>query len=181
MNRVCKPNETVAEYGHALQRLAIRAYPGTEMAEQVMIDMYIKGLPDLPMRRHVHTAKPATLSEAITTAVAYQAFDNCQIVAPPRKPANTSRVANVVTAAPPSEKRGNSGNTHMVSQPMHRSNYNGQRPLRPRRDLSTVECFRCHQMGHYSRDCSTNSYNPRMASVQRPLEVGSTQESPLNV
>ena len=46
MNRVCKPNETVAEYGHALQRLAIWAYPGTEMAEQVQEQKLVEDLPE---------------------------------------------------------------------------------------------------------------------------------------
>ena len=158
MNRICRPNESVAEYGHALQYLAIRAYPGSTIAEPVMIDLFIKGLPDLPLKRHVHSTRPATLSEAITTAVSYQAFDRCQVMPPPYKPHPVKQVAQVASVAPPS---GQNSTNMTVQAGLNSYGNNSPRPVRPRRDLSTIECFRCHQMGHYSRDCPSNMQAPR--------------------
>ena len=158
MNRICRPNESVAEYGHALQYLAIRAYPGSTIAEPVMIDLFIKGLPDLPLKRHVHSTRPATLSEAITTAVSYQAFDRCQVMPPPYKPHPVKQVAQVASVAPPS---GQNSTNMTVQAGLNSYGNNRPRPVRPRRDLSTIECFRCHQMGHYSRDCPSNMHAPR--------------------
>ena len=187
MNRVCKPNESVAHYGHALQRLAARAYPGATIAEPIMVDMFVKGLPDLAMRRHVHSSKPKSLPEAITTAVSYQAFDMCQQAQVTRKPQPTKHVSVAqVTAAPPSGQNSNQYNTQVVARPIPRpgANGNGQRQFRQKRDLSTVECFKCHQMGHYSRDCPSNNYatNTRPTAVPvSQMETAGQQSSPLNV
>ena len=189
MNRTCGPNESVAEYGHALQRLASRAYPGTTIAEPVMMDMYIKGLPDLAIRRHVRSMKPKSLSEAITTAVSYQAFDRCQATPPPRKPQAIRHVTTVSeTAVPPSEQSRVPKEPPVSIQPVPTSRFNDnssvQRQVRQRRDLSTVECFKCHQMGHYARECqsSTHATSSRNQPTQRlPAMTASTPARPLNV
>ena len=186
MNRTCRPNESVAEYGHVLQRLASRAYPGTTIAEPVMMDMYLKGLPDLAIRRHVHSMKPKSLSEAITTAVAYQAFDRCQVTPPPRKPQAIRHVTTVSeTAVPPSEQSRVHREPPVSMQPVPTSRFNDngsvQRQVRQRRDLSTVECFKCHQMGHYARECPSSTSFRNQPTQRLPAMTASTPARPLNV
>ena len=41
-------------------------------------------------------------------------------------------------------------------------NAGGRRPTQPRRDLSNVECFNCHNTGHYSANCPHNALFCRM-------------------
>jgi hypothetical protein len=57
MNKMCKAEDSVSSYGHSLQRLASRAYPGQSVDENILVDLYIKGLPNQDMKRHVYVAK----------------------------------------------------------------------------------------------------------------------------
>jgi hypothetical protein len=75
MNRKCEVGEDVNSYGHAIRRLVSKAYPGNTLDERLLIDMYIRGLPTLDMKRHVHLQKPLHLSDAISYAVEYEAFE----------------------------------------------------------------------------------------------------------
>jgi hypothetical protein len=74
-NRCCEKGESVATFGHAIRKLAREAYPGLSIHEQLLVDLFIKGLPTLNMRRHVHMARPRTLDAAIVLATTYEAFD----------------------------------------------------------------------------------------------------------
>ena len=75
MNNMCKSDQSVTAYGHTLRRLANRAYPG-QIVDKILVDFYMKGLPNQDMKRHVYLAKPKTLVAAINCAVTFEAFDN---------------------------------------------------------------------------------------------------------
>ena len=75
MNLFCKPDQDVTSYGHDLRRMATKAYPGQSVDEKILVDMFIKGLQNQDMKRHVYLSKPSSLSEAITCGVAYETFD----------------------------------------------------------------------------------------------------------
>ncbi|CAC5381217.1 unnamed protein product [Mytilus coruscus] len=55
-NRRRKREESVAEYGYALKRLATRAFPSIPLGvrESLIIEQYISGLGDAELKRHVH-------------------------------------------------------------------------------------------------------------------------------
>ena len=76
MNFMCSAAQDINAYGHELKRLAIRAYPDG-IDEKFLIDLFIRGLPNDAVSRHVYLAKPFSFSEALKIAVTFQSFDNC--------------------------------------------------------------------------------------------------------
>ena len=49
----CAPTQDLKAYGHELKRLARRAYPCGSMDEKVLTDIFIQGLPNNAVCRHV--------------------------------------------------------------------------------------------------------------------------------
>ena len=167
MNLTCKPGETVTSYGQTMRRLANRAYPESLLDEKVLVDLYIRGLPDYDMKRHVYLAKPVSLTEAINSAVAYEAFDMPKSNLHERlhkpkpgisaiKPQDAS-----TTALCREDKYDKLAETvkqiaSTVSQLTGSVNKLAQsRQSDPSKYL--IECFKCHRKGHYARDCTTNT------------------------
>lgn len=68
--------ESVADFGHSLRRLAIKAYPNCSFAsvETHVIDQFIYGLGDIDLRKHVQFNHPSTIDKAIALAVEYESF-----------------------------------------------------------------------------------------------------------
>jgi hypothetical protein len=74
-NKRCGKTESVAAFGHSLRKLSKEAYPGVAMHDQILVDLFVKGLPTREMRRHVHLARPPSLDDAIILGTTYQVFD----------------------------------------------------------------------------------------------------------
>ena len=75
-NRKRKKDESAAEYGHSLRRLAQKAYPTLSYREiePTVIDQYIHGLSHYELKKHVQFHHPQTLSQAIAFASEFEAF-----------------------------------------------------------------------------------------------------------
>jgi hypothetical protein len=88
--------ESVTDYGYALRRLAMRAFPKItwEAREDIVVDQYINGLGTLEIKRHVQFAHPLNLDGAISAAVEFEAFDGTQQTA--RKPQSPTKEADAV-------------------------------------------------------------------------------------
>ena len=69
-------DDTVADYGHRLRRLAQKAYPTLRYheIEPTVIDQYIHGLNNYDLKKHVQFHHPQTLNQAIAFATEYEAF-----------------------------------------------------------------------------------------------------------
>ena len=71
--------ETVAAYGSALRKLARDAYPRNSLDPHVLVGLFIKGLKDKDLQRHVHMGKPQNLEEDINLASTCEAFDEAPV------------------------------------------------------------------------------------------------------
>ena len=69
-------DETVAEYGYNLRRLAQKAYPTLRYheIEPTVVDQYIHGLNNHELKKHVQFHHPQTLNQALAFASEYEAF-----------------------------------------------------------------------------------------------------------
>ena len=158
MSRECGPEEDVSTYGHTLRRLARKAYGNKKVDELILVNTFIKGLRNLDLKRHVYHAKPKSLTEAIQAAVEFEAFDR-----PFRECARKPRVTLAPVLGRDSVKQhtksdddrphpgGGSGAVSMTAEMVSnivKETLAGY--TRQRRDK--VECYNCHEKGHYSRE-----------------------------
>ena len=76
-NRMKKKDESVSEFGFALNRLASSAYRQmpAEARETIVIDHFVNGLPHRDLRRHVQFNHPRSIHEAIALASEFESFD----------------------------------------------------------------------------------------------------------
>ena len=67
-------DESFTEYGYALKRLAIRAFPQIkhEAREELIVDQFLQGLIDLEMRRYVSLTHPTSVDQAVSRATEYE-------------------------------------------------------------------------------------------------------------
>ena len=130
-NRMRQTSETAMQYGYALKRLALKAFPQMSLSaqEQWVMDQFCAGLGNIDLRRHVQFGHPKTLNDAISLAVEYEAFDsNCKDRI--KKP--TVRQGEVFQVQDTTGPEVGSGSSW---------------------DKGKIQCFYCKQLGHFKREC----------------------------
>ena len=145
-HRVKRKDESFLEFGHALRRLAIRAFAAMEHTarEELLKDQFIQNL-DGEMRRHVSLAHPTTLDRAIVMATEYDTVTNSLKSPLPQKPKVVAAVAET-----PSE---NTTVQILMKMMENLTKSIGQRgPQRPR-SYANVECWGCQEKGHIRVNC----------------------------
>ncbi|CAG2213565.1 unnamed protein product [Mytilus edulis] len=167
-NRRRKREESVADYGYALKRLATRAFPSIPLGvrESLIIEQYISGLGDAELKRHVQFSHPNTLDKAISLALEYEAFEGSQIL--PRKP--KSEETSSVYSLTKTEDMNTSSTTsdNMISKLLEGFNEmqnsmkkilqsnkdkNEQPRFRGTPRKKPFQCFHCKEEGHMKKDC----------------------------
>ena len=84
MNASCKPGQDVNAFGHELRRLAAKAYPQGGLDEKILVSLFIQGLPEKELKKHVYLQHPTTLTAAVNLAVNYEAFESTDKVKKPK-------------------------------------------------------------------------------------------------
>jgi len=134
-------DETVEEYGFALNRLLTRAYREIDsgMREDLLIDQFVAGLGDKEIRKHVQFGHPKTLDEAISLAGEYIAFQGLPGDTT-RKPENESQVRHVGESEVALRKE--------LDQMKKMIENLTNRPV-----TGSYACWSCGERGHFASRC----------------------------
>ena len=148
-HRVRKRDENFIEYGYAIRRLAIRAFPKIkhDAREYLIMDQFLQGLTDVEMRRHITLAHPSGVDQAVSLATEYETLTQSMRAPQTHKPKQVAAVQEASTSN--AEKLLQT----MVDLMTQSSPNMKSRPPRPPRPPKPRLCFRCDQPGHILRDC----------------------------
>ena len=73
----CENYDSVHDYSLALESLARKSYPETLIPEQMLIDLFIKGLPSACTQMQVTLKNPRSLDDAVTVAMICEQYELC--------------------------------------------------------------------------------------------------------
>ena len=166
-----QPRETLEEYAARVRKLANRAYPGisgTSLLEEMTIEYLVGGLTDQNLIYNVMTKKPRSVEAAL---VLIQWHESCRGVQ--RKGSGVRQLAitqgedDTITAV----RRTNSkayvteerlhqfgrelkdGIVQEIKKELGNQRWSGRRGQSNPRWKETMECFHCHNLGHFAREC----------------------------
>jgi hypothetical protein len=155
-NRKQQKSETAADFGYALQKLCVKAYPSvqSEAREIYVIDQFINGLIKPEVRSHVQFRHPNTIHSAIALAVEFEAFEGSQgILRKPRFEPEQSQGCNSVSKK--SKEPITLDDIASLLKNLTETLSKGNRSRSNSRDRnSSIECYKCHEKGHIASHCS---------------------------
>ena len=198
-NRFRRKDENFMEYGYALRRLAIRAFPQIkhEAREELIVDQFLQGLIDLEMRRHVSLTHPTSVDQAVSRATEYETVTQSMKGPHMHKPKQIASVQEVQSERDISnllqkvdkidnlfEKVDSFGNiladvnktvSHLVTQAEGKT-----KQLPQRRYRKDITCWTCSQLGHIAKNCPKSSGEVNEKSVKDSSQKDSQTAAPLN-
>ena len=175
MNRTCRSDETVTAFGQNLRRLASKAY-ADKVDDRILLSLFIKGLPDKGMQKHVHFSKPSTLADAICLASEYECFDRpseTKASSKMHKPRDTM-ISPVEQTSKSEDSRTDKALTGTLDSMMNvlrdlgsKINQMGNKQSHqsyPKQSSFKGDCFSCHERGHIQRFCPNKKRQPNKTS-----------------
>ena len=160
--------EKVIEYADELKELFRDAYPSEKVDSAVLVQRFLTGLLPEVARQVLLKGRPKTMEEAVKMATdaqyalqfggvpSDQQWEVCPVL-DRKKPTETNNEAltQLQQAVEQLTKRFDA----LESQ--DRTSHSQGRPQRRRRrDLSTVRCYKCNEMGHFQYHCHLNEQLP---------------------
>ena len=190
-NRKRKPNETAADYGYALKRLASRAFPNfmPQMRESLTIDQFISGLGSQEIKRYVQFSHPLTLDKAVSLAVEYEAFEGAHNVRKPIDP-EISSVHSLVQSRNTKQETRNDNDISALNRSMQgiqksletllsiqskSQNNKGNEGKYENSDRRKLICYNCKKEGHIRKRCPLLHDNQE--EVNSPAKTQNQPES----
>jgi hypothetical protein len=172
--RKLQPKEDVSQYVADLRHLVVKGYRTADEStrESIVCHHFINGLGDPKASTHVGMTRPHSVEEAQDALEMYNSLQN-DAIRPPRV-----RAVNISTDEDiPITK------FHLMklSEDLRKeisglkASFRTKASSKPRRDLKDVECFGCHEMGHYSKFCPKKP--SRLEGDSQPSSTNSTTQS----
>ena len=165
-------DEKLSEYIADLRKLVIKGYPTANEStrETIVMHHFLKGLPDRQAAVSVGMTNPTTVEDARTALDTYQSLKD-EVSKPPRVRAVQGGEEFVTTTQLHKfgEELKSSVTESMDTKLDEIKSLLKSRPQgQGKRDMTKVECYKCHEHGHYARDCKPKQEGGSATTDEKP-------------
>ena len=140
-------------FGRELRKRATRAFPDGDLPEAVLVQLFIRGLRESAVERHVRLSEPRTMEDAVRHACAFIAHSGAS-----DGPSDTATTAVAVSKVSAAMHRVETALPKLSRQSEHQ----GSRTQRRERI-----CYSCRGKGHLARQCPVRGQDPPRQKWQR--------------